>query len=38
LARPTRSWSRSWLEPALALALGAAQIAWAIRAVIDVYR
>ena len=36
LAHPARSWS--WLEPAFALALGAAQLVWAFRAVIDVYR
>ena len=36
LDRPARSWS--WLEPALALALGGAQLMWAFRAVIDVYR
>ena len=30
-------WS-GWLEPALALAFGGAQIVWAFRAVLDVYR
>ena len=30
-------WS-AWLEPALALAFGGAQIVWAFRAVLDVYR
>jgi hypothetical protein len=37
LARPRGAW-RTWLEPALAVALGGAQLVWAFRAVIDVYR
>lgn len=37
LDRPPPTW-RAWLEPAVALALGTAQLVWAFRAVIDVYR
>jgi hypothetical protein len=37
LARPRLAW-RAWLEPALAIAVGCAQLVWAFRAVIDVYR
>jgi hypothetical protein len=37
LGRPPPAW-RAWLEPALALALGTAQLVWAFRAVLDVYR
>jgi hypothetical protein len=37
LARPRRL-PIGWLEPALALALGGAQLAWAVHAVLAVYR
>ncbi len=36
--RARRRWWTGWAEPAVALAFGAAQLVWAVRAVIAVYR
>jgi hypothetical protein len=37
LGHPRGAW-RAWIEPALAIAFGCAQLVWAFRAVLDVYR